>query len=164
MLHGGNRGLSGAWHLSKQSRAALWWCLAPMEAGTFASHCVRFIRCLAPIEAVERRALLATRGPPGAVPGTDLGPCLPASGLAPRRVPGTDLGPCLLASGLGSPPGAWYRLGPPSKPALQFTPLPECQENLRFFRQTARGLSPASCHLSGFWFWPRKPNETKTGR
>ena len=40
-------------------------CLAPMEAGTFASHCVRFIRCLAPIEAVERRALLATKGPPG---------------------------------------------------------------------------------------------------
>ena len=64
-------------------------CLAPMEAGTFASYCVRFIRCLAPLEVScfasdcvrfiwclaplepgKRRTLLATRGPPGAVPGT----------------------------------------------------------------------------------------------
>ena len=37
---------------------------------------------------------------PGFLPGTDLGPCLLASDLAPHRVPGTDLGPCLLASSL----------------------------------------------------------------
>jgi hypothetical protein len=42
---------------------------------------------------------------PYRVPGTDLGPCLLASGLEPHRVPGTDLG-SLFASY-----PAWSRTG-----------------------------------------------------
>ena len=52
-------------------------CLAPIEASCFASDCVRFIRCLAPMTPGKTATLLATRGPLGrcrasmeTVPGT----------------------------------------------------------------------------------------------